>query len=215
MKPTLFLFVALSLAGVRAAAVPRFQGLTHNVCDDKVARRGNVGEVSSQTSRSDIYTTFPPVLQVRADDETAIEEEENKTAIERKKTKAKEEKKKKSIEERKKKAALVSQQWYASLPPERKSKRNAEARTRYNNQSEEKKRVLSVKRATKNKEQKAALLSTTQPSTSQADPAFQQNQFQNVDHAGPSPGQPAANEMDLELRLAPPGGKNIDFTPPP
>jgi hypothetical protein len=57
MKSTLFLFVALSLAGVRAAPVPRtqLQGPTQNVCDDNLAirdcalvRRGDQGEGSNQ-----------------------------------------------------------------------------------------------------------------------------------------------------------------------
>jgi len=53
MKPSLFLFVALGLAGVRAAPVPQAQ--PQNVCDEKLAirncvlvRRGDVGQGSGQ-----------------------------------------------------------------------------------------------------------------------------------------------------------------------
>jgi hypothetical protein len=56
MKPTVFFFAALCLAGVRAAPVPRTQLLTQNVSEDKLAirpgdctlaRRGDDGEVST------------------------------------------------------------------------------------------------------------------------------------------------------------------------
>jgi hypothetical protein len=59
MKPNVFLFIALGLAGVRAAPVPRIQALTQNVCDDKLAihdctlvRRGKEDGVSSRVGES-------------------------------------------------------------------------------------------------------------------------------------------------------------------
>jgi hypothetical protein len=59
MKPNVFLFIALGLAGVRAAPVPRIQALTQNVCDDKLTirdctlvRRGKEDGVSSQVGES-------------------------------------------------------------------------------------------------------------------------------------------------------------------
>jgi len=59
MKPVVLFFIALGLAGVRAAPVPRIQALTQNVCDDKLAiidctlvRRGNEDGVSSQVGQS-------------------------------------------------------------------------------------------------------------------------------------------------------------------